>query len=123
MEKYLLQVELRYCSVPKTEYSSEHHFEYTTIGIYDTLSEACDEGNKLLREIIAKHNLKTCDKFGEHNGCFGSPNLLVTNCCSSDKIKYFAKIDRLRYYDLNERIENALTEQDKYNKWCLRSEE
>lgn len=124
MEKFLLQVELRYCNIPKSEYSSEHNFEYTTIGIYDTLSEACKEGNKLLKETIAKHGLKVAyDKFGEHNGCFGSPNLLVTNCCSSDKIKYFAQITRLRFFDLDERIEKACSEQDKYNEWYSRQEE
>ena len=124
MEKFLLQVELRYCSIPKSEYGAEHNFEYTTIGIYDTITEACNKGNEILDRIIVKHNLKVYrEKFGEHNGCFGRPNLLVTNCCSSDKIKYFAQITRLRFLDLDERIDNAITKQDEYDKWYYQQEE
>lgn len=115
MEKFLLRVELRYCSVPKSEYHSEHNFEYTTIGVYDSFKEACIAGNEVLNNTIKKYNLKTYDGFSEHGGPFRSRNTLVTNCCSSDPIKYFAKITTLKFRDLNEHIEHALKAQKEYD--------
>lgn len=115
MEKFLLGVELRYCSIPESEYHPAHNFEYTTIGIYDSFKEACMVGNEVLNNIIKKYNLKTYDSFSEHGGPFGSRITLVTNCCSNEPIKYFAKITKLKFMDLNERIEHALKAQKEYD--------
>ena len=116
MKKYLVQVELRYCSIPKSEYDFEHHFEYTTIGVYDDLKEAINEGNKALKEA-SKSGLTIRDEFGEHNGCFGRPNTLVTNLSSRDGIQCFAKITTLHYRDLGEEIKNAIESDRRYDKW------
>ena len=109
-KSFLLRVELRYCSVPESEYHPEHYFEYTTeyttvpVGIYDSFKEACIAGNEMLNTTIKNYNLKVDDSFSEHGGAFGRRNTLVTNCCSNDSIKYYAEITTLKFRDLNEHI-------------------
>ena len=58
MKKFSLRVELRYCSVPKSEYHLEHNFEYTTIGVYDSFKESCIAGNEVLNNTIKKVQFK-----------------------------------------------------------------
>lgn len=117
MEKFMLQVELRYGTVPKKEYHPEHVCEYTTIGVYDTFQEAIKEGNRVLNEIISKHSLSVRDGFGEHNGPFRSATTLVTNCCTHERVQYFAQITPLKFLDLDERIKFAFESQRKHDEW------
>lgn len=115
MEKFLLRVELRYCSVPESEYLPEHNFEYITIGVYDSFKEACIAGNEVLNNTIKKHNLNVSDSFSEHGGPFGGRKTLVTNYCFRDPIEYSAEITTLKFRDLSERIEHALKAQKEYD--------
>lgn len=115
MEKFLLRVELRYYSIPESEYHSDYKSEYITIGVYDSFKEACVAGNEVLNNTIKKFNLKVDDSFSEHGGIFGSRNTLVTNCCSRDPIEYYATITTLKFMDLSERIEHALKARKEYN--------
>lgn len=117
MEKFLLQIELRYNLIPKGEYRTDSDYTMVTIGVYETFQEAINEGNKVVREIVAKYGLKIYSEFGEHNGAYRSATTLVTNACSNDRVKYFAKITKLQYLDLDEQISIALKSQEKYDNW------
>lgn len=102
--KELLTIEFRYYVKPINEYSSGHKTKVITIGIFDTLESAINEGNKALNILSKTFEIRLDDKF-KLNGLFGKPQRLVTNTCYPTKgIEYFAKITLLQFDDLNETI-------------------
>lgn len=99
MQKELLTIEFRYHDQPEDVTNSVCRKKTITIGIFDTLEEAIEKGNKAL-EILSKHfQVRPDDKFQLHH-LFGYPCRLVTNCCyPTNGIEYFASITPLRFDD------------------------
>ena len=114
-KQYLLRVEFRYHVVPKSDVSSESTFRKLTIGVYDNLEDAIDNGNATLNKIKA-NGLQVRDCF-KLNDFLGRHTDLVTNCCSNDHVHYFVTIRTLTYDDINEIIGNVKSEDDKWRKW------
>lgn len=115
MAKEILQVEFRYRKIPKGEFDHSYVFgNEITVGIYDTLAEACAEGNKVLSKL--SKNFKFRDTFGTNNGVFGSATRLVTNY-DKTKVEVFVKITSLKFDDLESEMEKALTSQREFEKW------
>lgn len=111
--KELLTVEFRYHDIPKTEFDDGYRERTITIGIYDTLEEAIENGNKTLSEL-SKH-FKFTDSFGLHNGCFANPNRLVTDFYSNKGVQVFVKIEQLKFEDITDVAHDVLNSQKRYN--------
>lgn len=107
MTKELLTIEFRYHDAPKSFYDCEYKTKIITIGIFDTLDEAIEGGNKVLSVLSKNFEVRADDKF-KKNYLFGAPKRLVTNCCYPTKgVQYFAKITSLKFEDLNETIKET----------------
>lgn len=119
MQKELLTIEFRYHDQPDT-IDSTYRNKTITIGIFDTLEEAIEEGNKAL-EILSKHfQVRSDDHFCLHF-LFGTPCRLVTNCCyPTNGIQYFAKITPLKFDNLSNIIKETF---DAYERYKLYKEE
>jgi len=110
-KQYLLTIEFRYLSVPIFDDGTKHHNKTITIGVCDTLDEVIKLGNEQLDILAQKFNIT--DKF-EKNHLFGQPRTLVTNCCTKDKIQFFAKITTLVYDDIMNVVDNVMNDYQKY---------
>lgn len=115
-KEYLLRVEFRYHVVPKSDIPFfKLVFEKLTIGVYDNVKDAVDNGNLVLNEIKANGlTVRECFKV---NGFMGRHTDLVTNCCSEDNIKYFVTIRTLNYGNISEVISNAKKDDAKWRRW------
>ncbi len=104
MDKELLTIEFRY-----TDKEGEYHSKTITIGIYDTLEVAIEEGNKVLDVLSKTFEVRSDDKFMK-NHLFGTPKRLVTNCSYPTKgIQYFAKITKLNHENVSDAIKDIFT--------------
>jgi hypothetical protein len=128
MNKELLTIEFRYNDIPKGDYDSEHKSKTITIGVYDTLDEAIIAGNKCL-ELFEEYfklnphwNRKR--RFGKNNGCFGHPNKLVTALgYLQTPFEFYAKIETLKYEDLQLTILGVLEAGKRYKEYKLKEDE
>lgn len=120
MQKELLTIEFRYYDQPEDVTNCVCRSKTITIGVFDTLEEAIEEGNKAL-EILSKHfQVRPNDKF-QFNYLFGAPLRLVTNCCyPTNGIQYFAKITPLKFDDLSDTIKETF---DAYERYKISEEE
>ena len=132
MEKYLVKIEFRYSCVPKTDYDYPSKNKMVTIGVYDTFEEACRNGNSLLEVLESKFELHTFpngskaskERFSKNGGCFGSKNTLVSNLAYlSTPFNFYAKIDTLKYDDIDEVIDDVVNSVEEYKIYRDNSEE
>ena len=115
--KELLTIEFRYMDKPKSEYFSGHETKRITIGIYDTLEEAIEEGNKVINTLSKTFEVRHDDKF-KLKYLFGYPDRLVTNTCyPTNKIQYFAKITKLSFDNLEDTINEAFKAGERYKEF------
>ena len=117
MNKELLTIEFRYCDKPKNEDFSGHEKKTITIGIFDSLDEAISEGNKVLSILSEYFEVRVDDRF-ELKYLFGTPRRLVTNTCyPTNGIQYFAKIESLKFDDLNEAVNETFKAFNRYKEF------
>ena len=110
----MLTVEFRYLDAPKGEHMGSHNTHTITLGIYDTIEEAVNEGNKALEVLAKTFEVRPEDKF-KVRGLFGHPNRLVTNCCYPTRnISYFAKITKLKFDGLSQTIDKVFEARKRY---------
>lgn len=104
MKKELLTIEFRYHDKPNGDHDGGHRTKTITIGIFDTLEEAIETGNKALLVLAERFQVRADDRF-KLKYLFGNPRRLVTNCCyPTNGIQYFAKIEKLDFADLGSTI-------------------
>lgn len=117
MTKELLTIEFRYHDKPKSEHFDGSESKTITIGIFDTLEEAIAEGNKCIDVLSKYFEVRSDDRFAMVS-LFGLPRRLVTNCCYRTKgISYFAKIEKLKFDDLNETINMTFEAFERFKKY------
>ena len=120
MEQYLVTIEFRYSDAPKTGEESERYIsKKITIGVFDTRELANEAGNKELDKFEAKFKMNPHynkkERFSMRGGCFGSPNNLVTGLGYIQKpFDFYAKIERLKYGDIDEEIDDAISARKRY---------
>ena len=115
MQKELLTVEFRYHDRPDSCGFGEHPIKKITIGVFDTLKEAVEKGNEVLKTLSEKgFEIRSDDRF-KVKGLFGLPERLVSNCCYPTKgIQYFAKITPLKFDDLDSMIQETFDAYERY---------
>ena len=113
-QKELLKIEFRYLGINRHGDDWDCKKETITIGIFDTLEEAINEGNKTLDLLSAYFEVRSEDRF-KIKHLFGYPKRLVTNTCyPTYGIQYFATITALKFKDLTGAINEALESHEKY---------
>ena len=113
MKKELLTIEFRYHDDPAKSFS-EYINKTITIGVYDTLEEAIEEGNEVLK-VLAEHFEIRYDDYFKLHFLFGGPKRLVTNTCYPTKgIQYFASIAPLNFANLEETILETFNAFERY---------
>ena len=112
MKKEMLTIEFRYTVKPINDDYSGYKTKNITIGVYDTIEEAIEEGNKVLNAISSRFEIRTDDKF-KLKSLFGFPKRLVTNTCYPTKgVQYFAKITPLDFKNVSNTIDEIFKEVD-----------
>ena len=116
MKKYLLTIEFRYSDAPKFEDDMTSHNKKATIGVFDNYDTAAIEGNKAL-EVFEKYykphtfpngSTATKERFSKNGGCFGSAkNLISPLAYLKTNFDFYAKIETLNYFNLEEIIKEV----------------
>lgn len=121
--KRLVTIELRYEDRPVNEDVGGYTTRTITIGIYDTLDEAIEQGNKAI-ELLSKYFEVRSDDYFVKNALFGMPRTLVSNFCyRTQQIAYFAKITPLHFDDLEAAIKEAFAARERYKKYQQENQE
>lgn len=114
MEKFMLELELRYRGVKNDE--DYYRTPKIVIGIYDCWDEAEKVGNEIIRDCLANH-FAIRDKFVK-NYVYGMPNNLVCNHGSDGKPSVFFAIRKLNMStDVETFVTTAIVEHEKYKEW------
>lgn len=123
MEKFMLELELRYREVENND--DWPRCPKIVIGIYDSWDEAATIGNNIIADILAKEfEVRADDKFIK-NYLFGSPLNLVTNTCyPRGKPQYFFRIERLNITnDVKTFVMDAIAKHEAYKEWYRNQDE
>lgn len=123
MEKFMLELELRYREVRNGDEC--YRTPKIVIGIYDSWDEAAKIGNNIITDILAKEfEVRADDKF-TRNYLYGSPLNLVTNTCyPRGKPQYFFNIKRLNITnDVKTFITDAIAKYEAYKEWNRNQDE
>lgn len=98
--KEMLSITFRYYDTLQDNSDTCYREKTITIGIYDSIEKAVDEGNKLLNQISNTFEIRKDDAF-KVKGLFGKPTRLVSNCAyPTNLISYYAKITQLDFSDV-----------------------
>ena len=123
MEKFMLELELRYREVRNGD--DHYRTPKIIIGIYDSWDEAAKIGNDIIADVLTKEfEDRANDKFIK-NYLYGSPQNLVTNTCySRGKPQYFFRITRLNITnDVETFVTDAIAKYKAYKKWWRNQDE
>lgn len=124
MKKELLTIEFRYLDAPDGVWDCENKNKKITIGIFDTLDEAIQVGNKALQELSKQFEVRSDDKFSLNGNCVGGPQKLVTNCCyPTNHVEYFAQITTLDFADLLTTIQMTFEAVERYKQYRKKLDE
>lgn len=121
--KELLTVEFRYVDAPEGYFDKTKDVSKTvTIGIYDTLNDAVDAGNEILKKLSKYFEVRSDDQF--KTKCpWRLSGRLVTNICYPTKgVSYFAKITKLSFDDLETTVLEAFQGAERHRKYKLSQE-
>lgn len=116
MEKELVTIEFRYAKIlpdySDGGYRAGQPSKTITIGVFDTYEEACEEANKALLVFEKHFKLKNKkDRFGRGLDAFGSDKRLVTDLTYlTTPFSFFAKIQKLKYENVEDTILEVLTD-------------
>lgn len=123
MEKFILELELRYREVKNGD--DRYRTPKIVIGIYDSWDKAAKIGNDIIADVLAKEfEVRADDKFMK-NYLYGSPLNLVTNTCySRGKPEYFFRIERLNITtNVEAFVTAAIDKYEKYKEWVRNNNE
>lgn len=75
MKKYLVTLEFRYSYVEEPEHDIFHRSRTITLGVFDTMGDACENGNNALEILESKFELNPAhsrrERLSKNGGCFG----------------------------------------------------
>lgn len=127
MIKHLVTIEFRYNRAPKSETDWDTGKKTITIGVYDSLEDAIENGNKALEALeeqfpLNKHwNRK--ERFSKNGGCFGSAKTLITNIgYLITPFDFYAKITDLKYDNVEQTIIEVLKSVKEHKEYNLKNQ-
>lgn len=126
MEKYLVTIEFRYNKAPKYERDT-YCSETVTIGVFDDLKQACDNGNKQL-EIFERHfklnpNYNRKERLNPNQVGIFKNWLLVTNLGYLETpFDFFLKVETLRFGSIEDTINKVVACTKEYREYMNREE-
>ena len=114
MEKFLVTMEYRYKDAPDWS-DSTYREKVDTIGVFNNIQEAIEEGNKVLIEL-EKHfeinpNYNRKDRLSKNNRLISNLAYLVT------PFTFFLKVEKLKYNDCKDSIKEVLQSIENYKKY------
>ena len=116
MEKFLVTIEFKYSDSPYDGTNCTSREKIVTIGVYDDFDEACINGNKVMEMFEDKYPLNRYangtyskkERFSKNGGCFGNKKTLISNLgYLKTPFTFYAKIDTLKYDDLDTVIDGV----------------
>lgn len=114
MEKFMLELELRYREVRNGD--DHYRTPKIVIGIYDSWDEAEKVGNAVIRNCLANH-FAIRDMFVK-NYVYGMPNNLICNHGSDGKPSVFFAIQKLNMTtDVETFVTDSIAKHEAYKKW------
>lgn len=131
-ESYLVDIEFRYNDKKPEKDDYDYVSKTVTIGVFDTLEEANEEGNKMI-ETLEKHfelhkfhqgHYAARERFSKNGGCFGSRNDLITNLAFlKTPFDFYAHVKKLKHLDLEEMITEAVAGCKRYREFKIRQQD
>lgn len=116
MEKFLVTIEFRHNVIPKSDYHTDAVSREVTIGVYDNIDDAVNNGNNALNKLKKYFPINEC--FSKNGGAFGGiRNLIVDWSHKKTKASVYCKITKLHYDDLESVMEECVATQNKYDDW------
>ena len=115
MKKYIVTIEFRYGVIPKSEYHTDSNSRTITLGIYDNLRDAIDDGNTALNKL--KKYFCFREKFSE-TGFLGIPKTLVVDLSRKKTgVSVFCQITTLDLDNLETAMEEVVKIDQEYRQW------
>lgn len=114
MEKFMLELELRYREVKNGD--DYYRTPKIVIGIYDSWDEAEKMGNTIIQDCLVNH-FTIRDKFVK-NYVYGMPNDLICNIKGDGKPSVFFVIRKLKMTtDVETFVIDAIAKYEAYKEW------
>jgi len=131
MEKYHVNIEFRYEDKKFDRDDTDYVSKEITIGVFDTIEEANEKGNKMLELLESRFELHVFpggrkapkERFSKNGGCFGTAKSLITDMAYlKTPFKFFARVQKLKYDNLDESITEAVDAMKRYRDYKNREE-
>lgn len=113
MEKHLVTIQFSYMDKPYNEHFSGNTSKTITIGVFETIDEAIEQGNKALEVLEANFDLNDAwnkkNRFSKTGGPYNWPKILVTNLAYlKTPFEFYAKITKLEHVDVQVTVDEVL---------------
>lgn len=123
MKKELVTIEFRYHDEPTWSQDTGYRNKKVLVGIFDSIEEAVEKGNKVIKILSEYFEVRDNDCFEIH-GPVGCPIRLVSNCCyPTNGVIYFAKISQMEVDELPNIISQLFDASRRYMVWHRKIDE
>lgn len=117
MKKEIVTIQFRYHDEPNWSKDSGYREEELLIGVFDSLKDAVNKGNEVIKTLSAHFEIRDMDRFNT-NGIFGCPVRLVSNCCyPTNGVSYFARIIQMDTSDIEPVVGEIFEATNRYRAW------
>lgn len=117
MKKEVVTIEFRYHDEPNWSQDIGYRTKTVLIGAFDSIEEAVEKGNKVIKILSEYFEVRDNDCFEIH-GPVGCPIRLVSNCCyPTNGVIYFAKISQVEVNELPDIISQIFNASKRHKAW------
>jgi len=118
-KQYLTTIEYRYNDAPKytDEYTVQHLTKIVTLGVFDTIEEANNSGNKVLETLEAKYKLNPNYNKEERLGDKYNKSLVSNLGYIETPFSFYLKITTLNYDTFDQSITDVTEAVKRYREF------
>lgn len=117
MKKEVVTIEFIYHDEPNWDQDMGYRTKTVLIGAFDSIEEAVEKGNKVIKILSEYFEVRDNDCFEIH-GPVGCPIRLVSNCCyPTNGVIYFAKISQMEVDELPDIISQIFNASKRHKAW------
>ena len=115
-EKFLVSIEFRFGRIPETKYECDETSRRITVGIYDTMDKALEQGNKALDLIKEKLGVEPnfCDKLREN---YYSYPLVVFYRHMGSPFDLYVSVKTLKFDDIGSVVDDVIKACEEFRIW------